>query len=106
MSGAIRGVSSRLIALLVLGALAAFALDVAPKFGFSWPLPYSVFAVLLLAAASACRSARKAAVQRSSAAEVPVQQEHAAPLPIAMAAIDREHRCVSASPALAAWFGA
>jgi two-component system sensor histidine kinase/response regulator len=106
MSSAFRGVSSRLIAVLVLGALAALALDVAPTFGLSWPLPYSVFAVLLLAAASACRRARNAAVQRSSAAEVPVKQEHAAPLPIAMAAIDREHRCITASPAFAAWLGA
>ena len=105
MNDVVRGTSSRLTGLLVLGALAAIAFDIAPLAGYSWEVPYSVFGVLLLAAARVCRSARKAAVLRSSAAEPPVEQERAAPLPIAMAAIDREHRCVSASPALAAWLG-
>jgi PAS domain S-box-containing protein len=78
-------------------------LDLAPMAGYSWTLPHSVFAVLLLAAAGVSRRARKIAAVRPSPAEAPVEEKRAAPLPIAMATIDREHRCVDASAALAAW---
>src|SRR4051794_36941482 len=98
--------SARLTPLLLVGALAAFGLDFAPIAGYSWEVPHSVFAVLLLGAAYACRRARPATPLAAPAAEAPLETEQrAAPLPIAMATIDREHRCIDASPALAAWLG-
>ena len=106
MSAAPHGIRRRFTALLGLGALAAIGLDVGPMAGFSWELPYSVFGMLLLIAIYVCRSVQTRVAKAAAQTEAKLSAtERKAPLPIAMATIDAQHRCVDATPALGAWLG-
>src|SRR5512132_1647777 len=89
VSAAPHVIPRRVMGLLGLGALGAIALDVGPVAGFSWELPYSVFAALLLMAIYVCRRVQaRAAMAASQMAAQLAASERKAPLPIAMAVID------------------
>jgi PAS domain S-box-containing protein len=90
---------------LTAAAVGAFALDLAHMAALSaWQPPYSVFGALLLLGAHRCRRSRL--MQEAEAAAHTPQPALAtaqAPLPMLTATIDKQHRCIDASPALAAW---
>jgi PAS domain S-box-containing protein len=84
-------------------ALAAIALDLAGLAGVSPHLPYTPFALALLAGAHGLGALRRA--QAAAAAVAPDPKTASgpglAPLAIPVAVIDRQHRCVDATRALA-----
>ena len=108
MSTARRGCPRWLIGLLGAAALGGVGLDLAGVAGAApWQPPYSVFAVVLLAAMHRCELMRRAHQAEAAAEDSTPRDAKAEPaLPILMATIDNEHRCVDATPALAEWLNA
>jgi len=108
MSAARRGCPRWLIGLLGASALGGLGLDLAGVAGAApWQPPYSVFAVVLLAAMHRCELMRRAHQAEAAAEDSKPRDAKTEPaLPILMATIDNEHRCVDATPALAEWLNA